>query len=332
MANGMNGMMAPFEIDTDCEIEGSAADISLDEDRLIIETSLEASEYGGLQVVGWKEDADHESVELESPSSPDFYADDEYEEISQDDENSDDDSRDGDHNNNQENNKTEDKDEMEAITAEELNSDSEDSEAIRDDDRDYVSAELNQDDPSNDDDSNCEVIGYDDGYDKSEGMSGTEDRDDVDENSEEEEIEASTEEPMEIELNLDSSDNEESEKVERILNRFFKAARKKAKASPKRNDFRYGYLNFDVDASGESSATASLQEERLNDVDELLATKSSRIRKKGRKRTMADELLADAKFQHRSKRRCKEIVAEMQKYNLRTHRYPTRSKTKRKKQ
>ncbi|CAB3371506.1 Hypothetical predicted protein [Cloeon dipterum] len=223
---------------------------------------------------------------------------------------------------------------------------------------------------------------------------------------------------------LDSSDEEESVKVGSRLKLFSERARQTGKASPKKIDVSDGYINFDMDAFGESSATATLQKERLNAVDELLATKSiahqpgfnqlhclphsdlskkkarqlrkierektkgdlwfnmpatevteevrrdlevlqmrsvldpktfykkndlkvlpkyfqvgrivdnaadfyhSRIPKKERKRTMVDELLADAEFQHKSKQKYKEIVAEKQQYNSRAHRHSKRLKRK----
>ncbi|CAB3371508.1 Hypothetical predicted protein [Cloeon dipterum] len=222
--------MQPFEIDIECE--GSAADISLDEDRLIIDTSLEASDLDELDqddrdsVVGWKDDADQESEELESPASPD----------------------------------------PEAVQS--------DYDAYKESKAMELVALKYMDD-------NDSVVTWND-----------------DADHESEKLESPTSPDPEVESDSESS-YAESIEVGRIQTRFFKAARKKANASPPRNDSSDGYLN---PASGESSCTVTLQEE------------------------------GDAKFQHRSKRRCKEIVAEKQQYNLRTHRYPTRSKKKRKKQ
>ncbi|XP_065347136.1 osteopontin-like [Cloeon dipterum] len=250
--------MDRFEIDTDCE--GSDAEFSQNEDRLVIDTSFEASESGELDqddqinedecdlVVSWKNDADHESEELESPASPDFDADDECEEIDQ--------------------------------VHPNLVDDSGDSDIYRSDD---------------------------DFYDAKENIN-PEDKDGVDDNSEIDKLEARAkgllkgEVEIGIEPNWDSPDEKESVKEERRLKLFSEGARK--------------------------NANASLQEERLNAVDVLLATKSSRIRKKERKRTMVDELLTGAEFQHKSKQKYKEIVGENQQYNSRAHRYSKRVKRK----
>ncbi|XP_065347132.1 dentin sialophosphoprotein-like [Cloeon dipterum] len=289
--------MLPIEIDND--YEGSTADISLEEDRLVIDISFEASDNGGLS-----DDADHESEELESPESPDpeDQIGSESRSMTYYDDRNNDDWRNCDLNNNEENNKTED--EVIESSEEETEASSEewdsDSEAIRDSDGGY---EFSQDDLNIDDDSNSEVIGYNDGDDESEGMSGSED--DVDENSEEDEIEEPIKCKVESELNRDSSDEEESEKVGQILTRFFKAARKKAKASPKKND------TSDKDAFDKSSATVTL-EMLYATQNKLLAARISLIR---RENIMLYELLADAELRHKRKRKRKEIVAEKQQYN-----------------
>lgn len=56
----------------------------------------------------------------------------------------------------------------------------------------------------------------------------------------------------------------------------------------------------------------------------------SRVPKKERKRTMVDELLADAEFQKRSKQKFKEIVAEKQQFKSRAHKQAKRLKRKKK--
>lgn len=54
----------------------------------------------------------------------------------------------------------------------------------------------------------------------------------------------------------------------------------------------------------------------------------SRIPKKDRKRTMVDELLADAEFQKRSKQKFKEIVQEKKKTEPRAFRHARKLKRK----
>ncbi|KAF4520903.1 hypothetical protein B566_EDAN010318 [Ephemera danica] len=52
----------------------------------------------------------------------------------------------------------------------------------------------------------------------------------------------------------------------------------------------------------------------------------SRIPKKDRKRTLVDELLADAEFQKKSKQKFKEIVAEKERSSAKAHRHAKRLK------
>jgi hypothetical protein len=54
----------------------------------------------------------------------------------------------------------------------------------------------------------------------------------------------------------------------------------------------------------------------------------SRIAKKDRKRTLVDELLADAQFQKRSKQKFKEIVQEKKRTESRAHRHARKLKRK----
>jgi len=55
---------------------------------------------------------------------------------------------------------------------------------------------------------------------------------------------------------------------------------------------------------------------------------NSRVPKKERKRTMVDELLADAEFQQRSKQKFKEIVAEKKQFKSKAHKQAKRLKRK----
>ncbi|CAB3371504.1 Hypothetical predicted protein [Cloeon dipterum] len=208
--------MERFEFDIDCE--GCAADISLDEDedRLVIDTSFEVSENGDLDqddqinederdsVVGWKDDADHESNELESPASPDpethsdSDADDEYEQ------------------NNQVRRPYLRYGDPKFICYDGNNN----------------SEEMNQD-PNHLDESDPDIYRRDVFYITKE-INKSEDKDGVDDNSREEGFEASTEEPMaSSELNMYSSDEEESVVVGRRQTGVFKAARKKLKLNPR---------------------------------------------------------------------------------------------------
>ena len=57
---------------------------------------------------------------------------------------------------------------------------------------------------------------------------------------------------------------------------------------------------------------------------------ASRIPKKDRKRTLVDELLADADFQKRSKQKFQEIVQEKQKTQSGAHRHARRLKKRKK--
>ncbi|XP_059480840.1 deoxynucleotidyltransferase terminal-interacting protein 2 isoform X2 [Neocloeon triangulifer] len=65
-------------------------------------------------------------------------------------------------------------------------------------------------------------------------------------------------------------------------------------------------------------------------VDNAADFYHSRIPKKDRKRTMVDELLADAEFQQRSKKKYKEIVAEKQQTHHKAHRQAKKLKGRKK--
>ncbi|XP_011873608.1 PREDICTED: deoxynucleotidyltransferase terminal-interacting protein 2 [Vollenhovia emeryi] len=66
-------------------------------------------------------------------------------------------------------------------------------------------------------------------------------------------------------------------------------------------------------------------------VDSPMDFYSSRLTKKERKRTIVDELMADAEFTKYNKRKYKEIIEEKQKTHYKAHKHARRLKGKRKK-